>query len=56
MIFLKDLIIPSDIKLVIVLIIGITIGNMINYYIESKIYKVIVNFLAVASAFILISN
>ena len=56
MIFLKDLVIPSDIKLIIVLVIGITIGNIINYYIESKIYKLIVNFLAVASAFILISN
>ena len=56
MIFLKDLIIPNDLRLFAVLIIGIIIGNIINYYIESKIYRVIVNFLALASAFILISN
>ena len=53
MIFLKDFVMPNNLKLIVILIIGIFVGNIINYYIESKIYKIIVNLLAIVSALIL---
>ena len=39
----------------VVLIIGVTLGNLINQYLETKIYKLMVNTLAAISALILIS-
>tara|TARA_B100000989_G_C19421990_1_gene419062 strand:+ start:156 stop:887 length:732 start_codon:yes stop_codon:yes gene_type:complete len=56
MIFLKDFVIPNNLKLIVILIIGIFMGNIINYYIESKIYKIIINLLAVVSALVLLIN
>ena len=53
-IFYNQFIFPTNFKLAIIIILGIILGNLINYYIESKIYKMIVNLLAILSAFILI--
>ena len=52
-IFFDKFIFPKDIKIIIVLIIGTLIGNLINYFLESKPYKMIVNLLAILSAIIL---
>lgn len=53
-IFFNEFIFPKNFELAIAIIIGIFLGNVINYYIESKVYKIIVNLLATLSAFILI--
>ena len=53
-IFYNQFIFPTNFKLAIIIIFRIILGNLINYYIESKIYKMIVNLLAILSAFILI--
>ena len=45
---------PSDYKFIIALIVGVIIGNVINYYLEKKLFKIIVNSLAVISASILL--
>lgn len=53
-IFFDKFIFPKDIKIIIVVIIGVLIGNLISYFLESKLYKMIVNLLAVLSAIILL--
>jgi uncharacterized protein len=53
-IFFDKFIFPKDIKIIIVLIIGTLIGNLINYFLQSKPYKMIVNLLAILSAIILL--
>ncbi len=54
-IFYDNFIFPNNVKVVLALIIGVIIGNLINHYLESKTYKIMVNSLAVISALILIS-
>ncbi len=54
-IFYDKFVFPSNYKLVIALIIGVILGNLINHYLESKTYKIMVNSLAIISALILIS-
>ena len=41
--------------LVVALVVGVMMGNLINHYLKSKTYKIMVNSLAVISALILIS-
>jgi len=53
-IFFDKFIFPNDIKIIIAIIIGALLGNIINYFLESEIYKLIVNLLAVLSAVILL--
>ena len=53
-IFFEDFIFPNSFKLILVLLFGVLVGNLVNYFLESKTYKMIVNFLAVISAIILI--
>ena len=53
-IFFDRLILTIDIIIIIVLIIGALIGNLINYFFESKLNKLIVNLLAILSAIILL--
>ena len=54
-IFYDKFVFPNNYKLIIALIIGVCLGNLINHYLESKTYKIMVNSLAVISALILIS-
>lgn len=54
-IFYDQFVFPNNYKLIIALFIGVTLGNLINHYLESKTYKIMVNLLAVISALILIS-
>ena len=44
----------SDYKLIIVIMLGVIIGNVFNCYLDDKIFKIIVNFLAVFSASMLL--
>ena len=44
----------SDYKLIIIIMLGVIIGNVINYYLDNKIFKIIVYSLAVFSASILL--
>jgi uncharacterized membrane protein YfcA len=53
-IFFDKFIFPNDIKIIIAIIIGILLGNVISYFLESEIYKLIVHLLAVLSAVILL--
>ena len=53
--FFDYFIYPNNIKVLIVLAIGIILGNLINNYLEYKTYKMMINFLAVISALILLS-
>ena len=53
-IFFDKFMYPNDYKLITVLITGFLIGNLINHYLESKTYKIMVNSLAVISASILL--
>tara|TARA_B100001063_G_C16717710_1_gene531713 strand:+ start:697 stop:1428 length:732 start_codon:yes stop_codon:yes gene_type:complete len=53
-IFFEKFIFLDDVKIFLVLIIGILIGNLVYYYLRSKIYKVIVNSIAIMSAIILL--
>ena len=53
-IFFDKFIFPKDIKIIFIIIIGTLIGNLINYFLKSKIYKMIVNLLASLSAIILL--
>jgi hypothetical protein len=53
-IFFDKFMYPNDYKLITVLITGVLIGNLINHYLESKTYKIMVNSLAVISASILL--
>ncbi len=46
---------PNNYMIIVALIIGVILGNLINQYLESKTYKMMVNLLAVISALILIS-
>ena len=41
-------------NLIFVLIIGVTIGNLINHFLKSEIYRMMVNILAVLSAMVLL--
>lgn len=54
LIFFDESSFPNDTKLIFVLLIGVTVGNLISHFLESKTYRKIVNFLAVLSALILI--
>tara|TARA_B100001057_G_C22866881_1_gene956947 strand:+ start:5922 stop:6653 length:732 start_codon:yes stop_codon:yes gene_type:complete len=54
-IFFDQFVFPNNYKLIIALVVGVTLGNLINHYLESKTYKIMVNLLAVISALILIS-
>ena len=54
-IFYDKFIFPMNIKVILSLIVGVMIGNLINQYLESKTYRIMVNSLAVISALILIS-
>ena len=53
-IFFDNFIFPKEIKIIIVVIIGVLIGNLISYFLENKLFKMIVNLLAVLSAIILL--
>ena len=53
-IFYEKFVFPYNIKFALTLIIGVILGNIINHYVESKPYKIMVNSLAVVSALILI--
>ena len=53
-IFFDKFVFPTDLKIIIVLILGTLIGNLINYFLKSKVYKIIVNLLAFVSAIILL--
>lgn len=53
-IFFEKFTFLDDIKIFFVLIIGILIGNLVYNYLKSKIYKIIVNSLAIISAIILL--
>lgn len=55
-IFFEKFIFLDDIKIFFILIIGILIGNLVYYYLRSKIYKVIVNSIAIMSAIILLTS
>lgn len=55
-IFYDKFIFPNNYKLVIVLVIGVSLGNIFNHYLESKSFKIMVYFLAFASSLILIST
>lgn len=54
-IFYDKFIFPNNYKIVIALVVGVMMGNLINHYLKSKTYKIMVNSLAVISALILIS-
>tara|TARA_B100001093_G_C26756275_1_gene983564 strand:- start:44 stop:775 length:732 start_codon:yes stop_codon:yes gene_type:complete len=54
-IFYDKFIFPNNYKLIIALVVGVMMGNLINHYLKSKTYKIMVNSLAVISALILIS-
>jgi uncharacterized membrane protein YfcA len=53
-IFFDKFILTIDIIIIIVLIMGTLIGNLINYFVKNKPYKLIVNLLAILSAIILL--
>lgn len=54
-VFFNDLIYYKDLKLILILVLGIFLGNLINYFLKSTfIYRMIVNFLAIFSAAILL--
>ncbi len=53
-IFFDKFIYPDNYKLFLALAIGVISGNLINHYLETKTYKIIVNSLAIISALILI--
>lgn len=55
-IFFEKFIFLDDIKIFFILITGILIGNLVYYYLRSKIYKVIVNSIAIMSAIILLTS
>ena len=54
-IFYDRFIFPYDIKIIFLIIIGVILGSLINYYVESKTYKIMVNCLAFISALILVA-
>ena len=54
-IFYDKFMFPNNYKLVIALVVGVIVGNLINHYLKSKTYKLMVNSLAIISAVILIS-
>jgi uncharacterized membrane protein YfcA len=56
LIFKKDFFFPSNFNLLILIPVGIFIGNILNKYVDEKIYKIIINFLAIFSSIILILN
>ena len=56
LVFKKDFFFPFNYNLLILIPIGIFIGNILNIYLDEKIYKIIINFLAIISSIILILN
>ena len=55
-IFYDRFIFPNNINFFLSLIImGVILGNLINHYVESKTYKIMVNCLAFISALILVA-
>tara|TARA_Y100000389_G_C17364214_1_gene465360 strand:+ start:377 stop:1108 length:732 start_codon:yes stop_codon:yes gene_type:complete len=54
-IFYDSFIFPNNFKVVLTIIIGVILGNLINYYVESKTYKTIVYSLSFISALILVT-
>ena len=56
LIFYKEFYFPIEINLAWIILLGILFGNTINKFIDNKIYKLMVNLLAVFSALILINN
>jgi len=53
-IFFEKFTFLDDMKIFFVLLIGILIGNLVYYYLRSKMYKITVNLLAIISAIILL--
>ena len=54
LIFYDKFIFVKNEKFIIVLIVGTIIGNLINFFLESKIYRMIVNIIAIFSAITLL--
>ena len=54
LIFKDSLFFPFNIKLIITLIFGIIIGNIISNFLSEKKYKLLINFLALASSIFLL--
>jgi len=54
-IFYDEFTYPNNYKLILVLVVGIVLGNVLNHYLENKTYKLMVNSLAIISAIILLS-
>ena len=53
-IFFDQFIFLKNIKFIMILIIGNIIGNLINFFVDSKIYRVVVNVIAMLSAIVLL--
>ncbi len=53
-IFFDKFIFLNNLKFVTILIIGIAIGNLISSFVDSKIYRIIVNVIAMLSAIFLV--
>ena len=53
-IFFDKFIFLNNLKFVMILIIGIAIGNLITSFVDSKIYRIIVNVIAMLSAIFLV--
>ena len=53
-IFYDDYTFPKDLSVILVLIVGVFIGNVTNYFLNNHVFKILVNFLAIISALILI--
>ena len=56
LIFYDQFIFPKSVNLIMILVIGTVVGNIINFFLESKIYRMIVNFIAILSAIILLTS
>ena len=56
LIFKKNFFFPGYFNLLIIIPIGVLIGNILNIFVNEKIYKVIINLLAIFTSIILIFN
>lgn len=56
LLFKKNIIIPFNYNLIWLIPLSISVGNILNFYIEEKKYKFIVNLLAILSAITLLLN
>lgn len=56
LIFYDQFFFPKSEKFIIILIIGTIIGNLISFFLDSKIYKIIVNIIAILSAIVLLTS